>query len=114
MLAAQQEQMRICGDIHGVDLNLAFQNSTPFWVTTSGVSTIPFTKNRTKGQYFDMLELFNIGGEIPVPWTIKLPIQHSLTMFPQKIGEVYGTRHEGEELHFHGRFCGPRSAISKS
>lgn len=31
MLAAQQEQMRICGDIHGVDLNLAFQNSTPFW-----------------------------------------------------------------------------------
>ena len=31
MLAAQQEQMRICGDIHGVDLNIAFQNSTPFW-----------------------------------------------------------------------------------
>ena len=28
MLAAQQEQMRICGDIHGVDLNIAFQNST--------------------------------------------------------------------------------------
>lgn len=34
--------------------------------------------------------------------------------FPKNRGEVYGTRHEGEELHFHGRFCGSRSAISKS
>lgn len=114
MLAAQQEQMRICGDIHGVDLNIAFQNSTILVSHYLGVSTIPFyTKYRTKGQYFDMLELFNIGGEIPVPWTVKLPM-YSLTMFPKKRGEVYGTRHEGEELHFHGRFCGSRSAISKS
>ena len=92
-----------------------FSEFDPFLgVTTSVVSTIPFhTKNRTKGQYFDMLELFNIGGEIPVTWTIKLPM-YSLRMFPKNRGEVYGTRHEGEELHFHGRFCGPRSAISKS
>jgi len=111
MLAAQQEQMRICGDIHGVDLNIAFQNSTLFGHYL-GVSTIPFhTKNRTKGQYFDMLELFNIGGEIPVPWILKLPMLQKSNSY--EVAKSMGPC-EGEELHFHGRFCGPRSAISKS